>query len=142
MKRYQVRIGEKSFSVGVVSRAGTSVTLEVEGRTYEIDVAPELGVPRIDAAALPPEGLPLARATPRPAAAGAAANAVVAPMPGVVVTVSVTPGDQVAVGQTVAVIEAMKMENNITCTRTGRVVAVHVKAGDQVEHHQSLVTFE
>ena len=62
-----------------------------------------------------------------------------APMPGLVVRVEVAVGDVVVAGQGVAIVEAMKMENELTAEGEGRVYAVHVAQGDKVERDQVLV---
>uniref|UniRef100_A0A667FMJ7 Propionyl-CoA carboxylase alpha chain, mitochondrial n=1 Tax=Lynx canadensis TaxID=61383 RepID=A0A667FMJ7_LYNCA len=64
------------------------------------------------------------------------------PMPGVVVTVSVKPGDMVAEGQEICVIEAMKMQNSMTAGKTGKVKSVRCKAGDTVGEGDLLVELE
>lgn len=64
------------------------------------------------------------------------------PMPGSVVTVSVSPGDTVAEGQEICVIEAMKMQNSMTATKTGKVKSVHCKAGETVGEGDLLVELE
>ncbi|XP_023477550.1 propionyl-CoA carboxylase alpha chain, mitochondrial isoform X1 [Equus przewalskii] len=64
------------------------------------------------------------------------------PMPGVVVAVSVKPGDMVAEGQEICVIEAMKMQNSMTAGKTGKVKLVHCKAGDTVGEGDLLVELE
>ncbi|XP_010009018.1 PREDICTED: propionyl-CoA carboxylase alpha chain, mitochondrial [Nestor notabilis] len=64
------------------------------------------------------------------------------PMPGAVVAVSVKPGDTVAEGQEICVIEAMKMQNSMTAVKTGKVKAVHCKAGDTVGEGDLLVELE
>src|SRR5581483_6387001 len=79
--------------------------------------------------------------TARPAAS-AAGNDVVAPMHGVVVEIPVVPGANVHEGDVVAVIEAMKMMNEIRAHRAGTVGAVHVSAGTTVEARSPLVTLE
>ena len=61
-------------------------------------------------------------------------------MHGLVVEIGVSPGDDVAEGQVVAVIEAMKMMNEIRAPRAGRVTAVHASAGSTVESGSALVT--
>ncbi|HTJ27060.1 MAG TPA: acetyl-CoA carboxylase biotin carboxylase subunit [Candidatus Limnocylindria bacterium] len=100
--------------------------------------------------------LPLPRGTPAPAAAktppkkpangrknaAAAGNEVVAPMHGVVVEIPVAPGASVAEGDVVAVIEAMKMMNEIRAHKAGTVAVVHVAAGATVEAHTPLLTIE
>ncbi|XP_051016949.1 propionyl-CoA carboxylase alpha chain, mitochondrial isoform X3 [Acomys russatus] len=64
------------------------------------------------------------------------------PMPGVVVAVSVKPGDMVAEGQEICVIEAMKMQNSMTAGKTGKVRLVHCTAGDTVGEGDLLVELE
>lgn len=69
-----------------------------------------------------------------------AARAVVSPLPGVVVDVKVAAGDVVKAGQTVAVLEAMKMENDILAECDGVVASVSVKDGDSVLEGAVLLT--
>lgn len=69
-----------------------------------------------------------------------AAKAVVSPLPGVVVDVKVAAGDVVKAGQTVAVLEAMKMENDILAECDGVVASVDVKNGDSVLEGAVLLT--
>jgi len=66
---------------------------------------------------------------------------VLSPMPGLVVTLDVTPGQEVRTGEAVAVIEAMKMQNIIRAERDGVVKAVNAKAGDSVAADEVLVEF-
>jgi biotin carboxyl carrier protein len=64
---------------------------------------------------------------------------IVAPMPGMVVKIEVGEGDRVEAGQGVAIVEAMKMENELRASGAGVVTRVRVKAGDAVEKDQVLV---
>ena len=64
----------------------------------------------------------------------------VSPLPGVVISVDVKVGDAVKRGQKVAVIEAMKMENEILAENDGTVTAVHVSKGDSVLEDAKIVT--
>ncbi len=72
---------------------------------------------------------------------GAADNLVRSPMPGRVVRVLVAVGDEVTLGQSLVVIEAMKMENEIKAKAPGKVSEIHVKAGDTVERNAKLFSF-
>ena len=63
-------------------------------------------------------------------------------MHGVVVEISVKTGDAVEQGQVVAVVEAMKMMNEIRAHKAGTATTVHVKGGDTVEANSPLVTIE
>jgi len=70
-----------------------------------------------------------------------ASGTVVAPMPGLVLRVYVVPGQQVAAGAGLVVVEAMKMENELRAHRAGVVAKVHVEVGQVVERGAPLVTF-
>jgi acetyl-CoA/propionyl-CoA carboxylase biotin carboxyl carrier protein len=89
----------------------------------------------------PGRSLPPKRSAPRAANGRASSgNQVVSPMHGVVVELKLAPGDEVAEGQVVAVIEAMKMMNEIRAHRAGSVATVHATAGATVEAFEPLVT--
>jgi len=64
------------------------------------------------------------------------------PMPGTVISVDVQVGDMVAEGQTVAVVEAMKMQNGLSISRDGKVKAIHVSAGDKVADEDIILELE
>jgi len=66
--------------------------------------------------------------------------AIRAPMPGLIVRVPVQEGDVVAKGDTVVILESMKMENELKAPRDGKVHRINVKAGDSVEQNKVLVT--
>jgi acetyl-CoA/propionyl-CoA carboxylase biotin carboxyl carrier protein len=114
-------------SDGTPSRA-RRLTLEVDGKRYEVEaLVPE------------PPYAELARRRRERAAAGAhtgARDAVVTPMQGTVLSVEVSEGDEVQPGQVVCVVEAMKMENEITAHRAGVVTEVAVEPGQAVSHGQ------
>ncbi|MBC8262918.1 MAG: hypothetical protein H8E47_02190 [Anaerolineales bacterium] len=69
-------------------------------------------------------------------------GAVLAIMPGKIIRVMVEPGQKVEEGDSVCVLEAMKMENELHAHQSGAVRAVHVKPGDDVEKDQVLVEIE
>lgn len=75
-------------------------------------------------------------------APAAAAEVVESPIPGLVVAIKVKPGDRVLPGQAVAVVEAMKMQNELTAVVGGIVTAVHVEERRTVEAGQKLVSLE
>ena len=80
------------------------------------------------------------QATAAPAKAAGAGRAVTAPLPGVIIEVSVSAGQTVKAGQKVAVLEAMKMENEIQAEKDGTVTAIHVAKGDSVLEGAKIVT--
>ena len=82
-------------------------------------------------------------AAPKAAAAAPAAGAetVTAPIPGVIQEVKVQAGQSVKKGDVLFVLEAMKMKNNITAMRDGKVATVNVSKGDTVTHGQALMSY-
>lgn len=69
-------------------------------------------------------------------------NAMTAPMPGVVLSIEAAPGAQIARGDLLMVLEAMKMKNELRATRDGVIASVPVQVGAQVKYGEVLVTFE
>ena len=90
-------------------------------------------------AAAPAAAAPKAAPAAAAAAPAAGAHTVDAPLPGTIKQVCVAVGQEIAAGDTVVVMEAMKMENNITAEFGGKVTAVKVAVGDQVQSGQALV---
>lgn len=82
---------------------------------------------------------PVAAPAPAPAAPKPAGNAVTAPLPGTVTKFCVKVGDTVKAGDTVLMLEAMKMENSITAESAGTVKALLVEPGTQVQSGQALI---
>ena len=103
------------------------VTAEVDGRRYTV----KLWVPEV-AGSLAGGRVAQRPSRSRSAATGTGSGTVTVPMQGTIVKVLVAPGDTVEVGQTVCVLEAMKMENAIVAEKTGTVTEVKVSAGDPV----------
>ena len=90
----------------------------------------------------PASPAPVAAPAPAPAAAPAGAKTVTAPLPGTITKVTVKVGDKVNTGDTVLLMEAMKMENSITAEFAGTVKAILVDAGAQVQSGQALVELD
>lgn len=88
-----------------------------------------------------PAGVSTAPAMSAPAAA-AGSKTVTAPLPGAITKVTVKVGDRVSTGDTVLMMEAMKMENSITAEASGTVKAILCKEGDQVQSGQALVELD
>ena len=113
--------------------------VKLNGKIYEVEV--EKGnaellseYDAISAPAAAPVAAPVAAAAPAAAPAPAASgNATPSPLPGMVVAVKKNVGDKVKAGEVVMLIEAMKMENEITATKDGTLVAVLAPKGTQVQ---------
>ena len=115
-------------------------TITVNGTAYDVTVDEADGSAAPVAAAPAPKAAAPKKAA-APAAAGAAGNVTIAaPMRGNIVDVKVKVGDKVTNGTVVAVLEAMKMENDIVCDKDGVVASVCVNKGDAVETGAAVIT--
>ena len=150
MKQYKYKVNEAEYDVTIKSIVGNKAQVEVNGIPFEVDMQGsslvEENLPTVAAtdAAAPAAApaAPAAEAAPAaPAAAGPGAGAPVkAPLPGVVTAIPVKAGQAVKKGDTVLVLEAMKMENNITAEADGTVTGVCVAPGDSVMEGTVLLT--
>jgi pyruvate carboxylase subunit B len=113
-------------------RSVRELTVEVDGQTYAVRVfsMPEAG------------GATAEQSTPSGSPPVIREGTVVAPMQGLLLKVPVKVGDNVHIGDVVAVLEAMKMQNDIPATRSGVVTDVYVKEGDVVRPRDALVHIE
>ena len=119
-------------------------TITVNGNIYDVTVEEGASTGAVSAPAAP-KAAPKAAAAPaaKPAATGTAGSVKInAPMPGKIVDVKVKVGDAVKKGQTVLVLEAMKMENEICAPQDGTVATVECAAGDSVESGATLATLD
>ena len=139
MKEFKFNISGKEHTAHVVEHEDT-LEVTVDGKIYTVTLperkpaAKPVVKPAVAAAA--PAAAPTAS---KPAAAPAGGNVVTAPLNGKITQVLVKAGDQVAAGDTVVMLEAMKMENSITAEAAGTVKTVLVNVGDQVDGGQALV---
>ncbi len=145
-----VKVDNQSYEVEVGDIHDRPVMAVVDGEAFE--VWPEevvISHPSTHSHAVPlqaaPQSAPKATAAPAPVAAPTAgidnAKAVRAPIPGVIISVAVKPGDVVKHGQELCVLEAMKMKNVIRASRPGTIGVVHTTAQQHVKHHDVLMEY-
>jgi len=140
--RFKVVVGEDTYDVEIIgdqSLSEASITPSLvpsERRTMPPD--PSAAIATAKPAAAP---RPAPRAAPRAIGGGGGAGALVAPMPGVILDVSVKAGDTVTRGQEIAVLEAMKMQNSVKSPRDGTIAEVCVAPGQAVGHGDAIVRF-
>ena len=131
MKEYKFKIGGKDYQVQILGVEGRNASVTVNGVPYQVeldeDAAPAAAPVQAPAKAVAPSPAP--EATPAPATGG---KAVCSPLPGVIISVDVTVGQAVKKGQKLAVLEAMKMENEIQADCDGTVASILVSKGDSV----------
>ncbi len=144
---YHVIIDGRAQEVDAAAVGGGTWSLLIDGRSYLIDLEERHSGTVVlthtsETSLLVEDALRkrLAEAVSGRDPGAGTGEVLVAPIAGRVVKIMVAPGDVVEAGQAVAVLEAMKMENEINAERGGEVETVHVAAGDAVDTRDVLVT--
>ncbi len=147
--KIRVQIEDKVFDVEVGDLNDRPITTMIDGEV--IKVWPEEGEapvvvtrPVVAAPAPVPATVapaPVSAPRPAPAAAGDKSKQVVAPIPGTILAVSVKEGQDVAFGQELCTLEAMKMKSAIRANRAGKIASIRVAPGDKVSQNQALMDF-
>lgn len=153
MGKYNFRINGHDYQVDVNSVEGGIADVTVNGTDYKVELADAVPAPAQQAARPAPQATftaaPASQTTAPATQAAQTATAsapqgkgevVTAPLPGVILDIKVKVGDAVKAGQTVAVLEAMKMENEIEATASGTVTAVNAGKGDSVLEGAAIIT--
>ena len=160
MKKYQYKVQGVDYEVEITEVEGKIARVNVNGIPFEIEMQkpinaakhPALAAARPQASGVTPSAAasqkapsaapaaaPATTAGAAPAAVGAG-NVIKAPLPGTITEIKVQVGQTVAVGDTVVVLEAMKMQNNIESEYAGQVTSVVVKQGETVMEGAVLLT--
>jgi len=144
MKEYKYKINGNTYKVAIGDIEGKTAHVEVNGIPYNVELAEDqksvkVAVPK---AAPAPRTAAGEKVISKPAPASAGGYAIKAPLPGVVLSISVKVGDTVKASDTVLMLEAMKMENAIHAGRDGKVASINVSAGDSVLEGAVLITLE
>lgn len=144
MKEYKYTINGNKYDVEIVDIVENIATVTVNGENYSVEMEkepePEKKKVVIKSGA---QAQPEATASEGASAAKVNTNnALKAPLPGVIREINVAVGDEVAVGDTVVVLEAMKMANNLEAEKAGKVTAVLVQVGESVMEDTPLVVIE
>ncbi len=133
MKEYKYTINGIKFNVEVGDVDGNQVEVIVNGSHYHVELEKDTKSPvKVNKAAAAPTTATGEKVISKPAASSGAAGAVKAPLPGTIMSFKVKEGDTVKPGDTVCVLEAMKMENDVKTTQGGTVQKILVNVGDAV----------
>ena len=145
MNDFKFKIDGAEYTANVEEKEDGKLSVTVNGKAYEVEVpghvaaAPKVKPIKPAAAAAPaaaPAGSPAPAAPKKASGTGAA---ITAPLPGTITSIEVKEGDAVKAGQTIIVMEAMKMANNITAECDGTVKAILVQQGAQVQSGDALI---
>lgn len=151
MNKYQYKVKGVDYEVEIAEVEGNIAKVNVNGIPFEIELQkpinaakhPTMSHPKVDAPKPAATAAPVQQA-PQPApaaqAAAGAGSPIKAPLPGTITDIKVQVGQQVNAGDTVLVLEAMKMQNNIEAEQSGQVTSILVKQGDTVMEGAVLLT--
>ena len=147
MNKFEYKVQGVDYEVEIEEMEGNIAKVSVNGIPFEVElkqpINPAKAITRPKVVAPAPAAAAPAAPVSRPAAPAAPAGAgspVKAPLPGTISSVNVKVGDKVNVGDTVVVLEAMKMQNNIEAENDGEITSVLVKQGDSVMEGTVLAT--
>ena len=149
MNKFEYKVQGVDYEVEIEEMEGNIAKVSVNGIPFEVELkqpinpAKAITRPKVVApvAAAAPAPAPAAKPAAPAAPAGAGA-AVKAPLPGTISSINVKVGDKVNVGDTVLVLEAMKMQNNIEAEQSGTITSIAVNPGDSVMEGTVLLTIE
>ena len=153
MKDYALKINGHNYDVQIddVNESSTLAHVVVNGVEFEVEIegakAAMTSKPQVAPAPKSANSAMITPATAAPsprlsASAPSSGYAVKSPLPGTVLAVKVNVGDRVTTGQTLVVLEAMKMENNIDADRGGVVKEISVQQGATVMEGDNLIVIE
>ena len=147
MKEYKYTINGNKYEVVVGDITDNIATLTVNGEEYTVEMEKQAEPEKKAAVRTGRQTMaPITAADDETPAASKIsvnkANAVKAPLPGVITDILVAEGDEVKAGDTIIVLEAMKMANNLTAENEGRVTAICVEPGQSVMEDDTLVIIE
>ncbi|MDE6651202.1 MAG: biotin/lipoyl-binding protein [Paramuribaculum sp.] len=145
MKEYKYKINGNTYKVAVGDIDNNVAQVEVNGIPYKVELdntkkpVTVVSAPRPSAAPRTESG---AKVINTPAASATGGHQVKAPLPGTVLSIAVKVGDIVKASDTVAILEAMKMENAIHAGRDGEVAAINANPGDALLEGAPIVTLK
>jgi len=145
MKEYKFKINGKDYAVTIGEAEGKMLSVNVNGADYQVELENAPAAPAVMAAGTAPASAnnkadATAGAAPAAPKAAGAGVTVKSPLPGIIISIDVKEGQAVKRGQKLAVIEAMKMENDILAESDGTVTAIHARKGDSVLEGADIVT--
>jgi len=142
-KEYKYTINGQKYEVAIGDITENEVTVTVNGEEYKVEMEPEPVEEKKVVVHKPVESSSNASEGSEPGSANVNTNnAVKAPLPGVITSIEVSVGDEVQAGDTLLILEAMKMANNIEAEKAGKVTAICVKPGQSVMEDDALVVIE
>lgn len=136
MKSFKFKVHENNYHVTLLSHEGNNIDLEVNGTRYEVQLQQDVKTSKTPTLVRSASKRPVEPLKVNPSSKK---TKILAPIPGSIMVVDVKVGDTVKVGDRLVQLEAMKMENNITSEKAGKVTAVLVSAGQKVLQNEVMI---
>ncbi len=144
--KYEYKVKGVDYEVEIQDIEGNIANVTVNGIPFEVEMKQPVKAAKQKVKLGSPAAAPVASASPaspapaeKPAAPAASGKPVVAPLPGTINDIKVKVGDKVNAGDTVVILEAMKMQNNIEAESAGTIASINVNKGDAVMEGDTLV---
>ena len=144
--KYEYKVKGVDYEVEIQDIEGNIANVTVNGIPFEVEMKQPVKAAKQKVKLGTPAATPVASASPasaapaeKPAAPAASGKPVVAPLPGTINDIKVKVGDKVNAGDTVVILEAMKMQNNIEAESAGTIASINVNKGDAVMEGDTLV---
>ena len=139
MKNFKFRIHDNNYKVRIMSHEGNMINLEVNGTSYSVKMKEDIVVSKTPTLVRAASQRP---AEPLKVNPGSQKTKILSPLPGSVFALNTKVGDIIKEGDSLLILEAMKMENDITAEKAGVVSAIHVTVGQHVLQNDLLIELE
>ena len=139
MKNFKFRIHHNNYKVRILSYEGNMINLEVNGTSYSVQMKEDIAISKTPTLVRAASQRPTEPLKVNP---GLQKTKILSPLPGSIFAVNIKVGDSIKEGDSLLILEAMKMENDITAEKEGIVSAIHVNVGQQVLQNDLLIELE
>lgn len=141
MKKFKFTIRGNAYDVEVKEEDGNICKVEVNGTSYEVEINKE--IQKTKTPTLVRSSIPVQRKESKiKKNVSSRATLIKAPLPGLILKINKQTGEEVKKGDTILIMEAMKMENNVLAEKDGFISAIKVKEGDNVLQNDILAEIE
>ncbi len=139
MKNFKFRIHDNNYKVRILSHEGNMINLEVNGTSYSVKMKEDIVVSKTPTLVRAASQRP---AEPLKVNPSSQKTKILSPLPGSIFAIKIKVGDTIKEGDSMLILEAMKMENDITSEKSGVISAIHVTVGQQVLQNDLLIELE
>lgn len=139
MKNFKFRIHDNNYKVRIMSHEGNMINLEVNGTSYSVKMKEDIVISKTPTLVRAASQRP---AEPLKVNPSSQKTKILSPLPGSIFSINIKVGDTIKEGDSMLILEAMKMENDITAEKSGVISAIHVTVGQQVLQNDLLIELE